>query len=72
MDYSEIATIEVDGRCVLDVATDPLDNSLALVTVEPDSMSSSVRVYHVGRRRSQVPPPPRAFQSHLLAPSGGS
>jgi hypothetical protein len=54
VNYCEISTVEVDGRCVLDMASYPLDDSLAMVTIEPDSMSSSVRVYHVGRRRSQV------------------
>ena len=53
-DYKEIATIDVDGRNILDLAVDSVNNSLALVTIEYDSMNSATRVYEVGRVRSKV------------------
>ena len=53
-DYSEIATVSVDGRCVLDLVGGPLDASLALITVEPEGLTSSARLYDVGRCRLQV------------------
>ena len=48
--------MEVDGRCVLDIAADPLDSSLAMITVEPEGLSSSTRIYDIGRRRVQARP----------------
>lgn len=49
--FSEIATVQVE-RIVVDLAVEPGDDLLALVTVErPESdLVSSVRVYEVGRQ----------------------
>lgn len=44
----------MDGRCILDLAVDGLDNSLAVVTLEQESMNSAARVYEIGRIRSKV------------------
>ncbi|XP_074276417.1 DDB1- and CUL4-associated factor homolog 1 [Silene latifolia] len=49
--YSDIATIPVD-RCVLDLAREPTDSFVGLVTMDDqDEMFSSARVYEIGRRR---------------------
>ncbi|XP_057873117.2 DDB1- and CUL4-associated factor homolog 1 isoform X2 [Cryptomeria japonica] len=49
--YSDIATTVVD-RCVLDLATEPTDSFIGLVTMDDsDEMDSSARIYEVGRRR---------------------
>lgn len=53
-DYSEISRVDVDGRCVLDLASDPLDSSLALITADADGGSTSTRIYDIGRQRSEV------------------
>ena len=54
-DFSEIATTCTEGRCVLDLCVDGADAYLGVVSVEPNElMSSSARVYEVGRRRIQV------------------
>lgn len=51
VNYSDIATIPVDRR-VLDIATEPTDSFVGLVTMDdPDEMYSSARVYEIGRRR---------------------
>lgn len=51
VNYSDIATIPVDRR-VLDIATEPTDSFVGLVTMDdPDDMYSSARVYEIGRRR---------------------
>ncbi|KAK9811850.1 hypothetical protein WJX72_011159 [[Myrmecia] bisecta] len=53
-DYTEIATLDADQRCVLDLCVDPEDAYIGVVTVEPqEGMSSSARIYGVGRRRLQ-------------------
>ena len=39
---------------MLDIAADPLDSSLAMITVEPETLSSSTRIYDIGRRRVQA------------------
>ena len=60
-DFSEIATTCTEGRCVLDLCVDAADAFIGVVSVEPNElMSSSARVYEVGRRRIQVARPPRA------------
>ena len=60
-DFSEIATTCTEGRCVLDLCVDAADAFIGVVSVEPNElMSSSARVYEVGRRRIQVAPPARA------------
>lgn len=51
-DYSEITTFRMDGRCVLDLTADSNDEDVALVTME--GTSSSVRIYDVGRERTEV------------------
>ncbi|KAH9322089.1 hypothetical protein KI387_016728 [Taxus chinensis] len=49
--YSDIATTVVD-RCVLDLATEPTDSFIGLVTMDDsEEMDSSARIYEVGRRR---------------------
>ncbi|KAL9226932.1 hypothetical protein vseg_002688 [Gypsophila vaccaria] len=49
--YSDIATIPVD-RCVLDLAREPSDSYVGLVTMDDqDEMYSSARLYEIGRRR---------------------
>lgn len=54
-DFSEIATNCTEGRCVLDLCVDAADAFIGVVAVEPNElMSSSARVYEVGRRRIQV------------------
>ena len=54
-DFSEIATTCTEGRCVLDLCVDAADAFIGVVSVEPNElMSSSARVYEVGRRRIQV------------------
>ncbi len=54
-DFSEIATTCTEGRCVLDLCVDGADAYVGVVSVEPNElMSSSARVYEVGRRRIQV------------------
>ena len=58
-DFSEIATTCMEGRCVLDLCVDAADSFIGIVSVEPNElMSSSARVYEVGRRRVQVSRPP--------------
>ncbi|KAK9683963.1 hypothetical protein RND81_10G178100 [Saponaria officinalis] len=49
--YSDIATIPVD-RCVLDLAREPTDSYVGLITMDDqDEMFSSARLYEIGRRR---------------------
>ncbi|KAL9227175.1 hypothetical protein vseg_002899 [Gypsophila vaccaria] len=51
VNYSDIATIPVD-RCVLDLAREPTDSFVGLITMDdPDEMFSSARIYEIGRRR---------------------
>lgn len=51
INYSDIATIPVD-RCVLDLATEPTDSFVGLVSMDDqEEMYSSARVYEIGRRR---------------------
>lgn len=51
VNFSDIATIPVDRR-VLDIATEPTDSFVGLVTMDdPDEMYSSARVYEISRRR---------------------
>ncbi|XP_044471701.1 DDB1- and CUL4-associated factor homolog 1-like [Mangifera indica] len=51
INYSDIATIPVD-RCVLDFATEPTDSNVGLITMDDqEEMSSSGRIYEIGRRR---------------------
>ncbi len=58
-DFSEIATTCTEGRCVLDLCVDAADSFIGIVSVEPNElMSSSARVYEVGRRPIQVSAPP--------------
>ena len=69
-DFSEIATTCTEGRCVLDLCVDAADAFIGVVSVEPNElMSSSARVYEVGRRRIQVAHPARAIlgHEHMLA-----
>ena len=55
-DFSETATIGLEGRCVLDLCVDAADTFIGIVSVEPSHqfMPSSARVYEVGRQRVQV------------------
>ncbi|GAB2276066.1 hypothetical protein Dimus_010807 [Dionaea muscipula] len=49
--YTDIATVPVD-RCVLDLATEPTESFVGLVTMDDqEEMYSSARVYEIGRRR---------------------
>lgn len=51
VDYSDIATTPVD-RCVLDLATEPTDSFIAVVSMDSnEEMDSFARLYEVGRRR---------------------
>lgn len=51
VNYSDIATVPVD-RCVLDLATEPTDSSVGLMTMDDqDDMLSSARMYEIGRRK---------------------
>lgn len=51
VDYSDIATTPVD-RCVLDLATEPTDSFIAVVSMDSnEQMDSFARLYEVGRRR---------------------
>ncbi|KAL9676092.1 hypothetical protein QQ045_004305 [Rhodiola kirilowii] len=48
--YSEIATIPVE-RCVLDLATEPTDSCIGLITMDDQELFSAARIYDVGRRK---------------------
>ena len=62
-DFSEIATTCTEGRCVLDLCVDAADSFIGIVSVEPNElMSSSARVYEVGRQRIQVSTPAHDFE----------
>ncbi|GAB2222944.1 hypothetical protein Drorol1_Dr00017076 [Drosera rotundifolia] len=51
INYTDIATVPVD-RCVLDLATEPTDSFVGLVTMDDQGeMYSSARIYEIGRRR---------------------
>ncbi|KAL2611569.1 hypothetical protein R1flu_023261 [Riccia fluitans] len=51
VDYSDIATTPID-RCVLDLATEPTDSFIAVVSMDSnEEMDSYARLYEVGRRR---------------------
>ncbi|OAE22990.1 hypothetical protein AXG93_1231s1020 [Marchantia polymorpha subsp. ruderalis] len=51
VDYSDIATTPVD-RCVLDLATEPTDSFIAVVSMDSnEEMDTFARLYEVGRRR---------------------
>ncbi|KAK9813653.1 hypothetical protein WJX73_001935 [Symbiochloris irregularis] len=52
--YTEIATVGMDGRMVLDLAVDSSDALVAVATVEPHELaSSSVRIYKIGAHQLQ-------------------
>uniref|UniRef100_A0A7N0U836 LisH domain-containing protein n=1 Tax=Kalanchoe fedtschenkoi TaxID=63787 RepID=A0A7N0U836_KALFE len=50
VNYSEIATIPID-RCVLDLATEPTDSCIGLITMDDQELFSAARIYDVGRRK---------------------
>ncbi|XP_059663011.1 DDB1- and CUL4-associated factor homolog 1 [Cornus florida] len=51
VNYTDIATTSVE-RCVLDLATEPTDSFIGLVSMDDqEEMYSSARVYEIGRRR---------------------
>ena len=53
-DYADVAIVEVDGRCIVDLALDGHDGALALISVEPEGLASSARIYDIGRQRLQA------------------
>ena len=84
-DYTEISTVDAEGRALLDLALDPAAGLLALVTVDAaEGQASSARIYEIGRSRTRVSggeglcwlrglglgPPPRASLSSGAAARG--
>ena len=64
-DFSEIATISTEGRCVLDLCVDAADSFIGIVTVEANELkTSSVRLNELGRQPVQVSFPLMLQQTH--------